>query len=55
VIELELERHHGRIFLVADTLEDELRLRLWLRRSAAFAALPALVERLLDDLDRSAA
>ena len=41
----------GRITLVAETYEDELRLRSWLRRSAAFRRLPALLDRLLDDLD----
>jgi hypothetical protein len=43
---------HGTIVLLAETFEDEMRLRAWLRRSKAFAALPALVERLLKDLDR---
>ncbi len=41
----------GRISLVAESYEDELRLRSWLRRSAAFRRLPALLDRLLDDLD----
>ena len=35
-----------------ESYEDELRLRSWLRRSEAFAALPVLVQNLLDDLDR---
>jgi hypothetical protein len=42
----------GRIVLDAETFEDELALRSWLRRSAAFERLPAILERLLDDLDR---
>jgi hypothetical protein len=52
VIQYELERDHGLVVLLADTLEDERRLRSWLRRSAVFAALPALIEQLLDDLDQ---
>jgi hypothetical protein len=52
VVEFELERRHGRVILVAETYEDELRLRSWLRRSAVFAALPAIAQWLLDDLDR---
>jgi hypothetical protein len=52
VIQYELERRAGLIVLLAESHEDELRLRSWLRRSAAFAALPALIEGLLDDLDR---
>jgi hypothetical protein len=47
---LELEEP-GRVILDADSYEDELRLRRWLRRSTAFRNLPALLERLLDDLD----
>jgi hypothetical protein len=42
----------GRIVLDCATYEDEVRLRSWLRRSAAFERLPAILERLLDDLDR---
>jgi len=41
----------GRIVLAADTFEDELRLRSWLRRSSALQALPEILARLLDDLD----
>jgi hypothetical protein len=40
------------LVLAAETLEDEVRLRSWLRRSRALQALPAAVERLLDELDR---
>lgn len=50
VFVLELEEP-GRVILDADSYEDELRLRRWLRRSTAFRNLPALLERLLDDLD----
>jgi hypothetical protein len=51
LIELRLEET-GRITLVADTHEDELRLRAWLRRSPAFERLPAILQGLLDDLDQ---
>jgi len=47
---LELEQP-GRITLVCESYEDELRLRAWLARSSAFRALPEIVARLLDDLD----
>jgi hypothetical protein len=50
-IELELEQTYGRVFLMADSHEDELRLRSWLRRSKAMADLPDMARRLLDDLD----
>lgn len=49
---LELEQA-GRIMFEADTHEDELRLRRWLRRSSAFEALPDILGRLLDDLDEA--
>jgi hypothetical protein len=52
LIEYELERRSGLVMLIAETHEDELRLRSWLRRSEAFAALPALLANLLDDLDQ---
>jgi hypothetical protein len=51
-IQYELEHDHGFVVLLADSYEDELRLRSWLRRSTVFAALPALIEQLLDDLDQ---
>jgi hypothetical protein len=41
----------GRLLLVADTHEDERRLRSWLRRSQVLAMLPALLDRLLDERD----
>jgi hypothetical protein len=41
----------AQILLDADTLEDETRLRVWLRRSSALATLPGVLHRLLDDLD----
>jgi hypothetical protein len=41
----------GTILLDAATLEDEFRLRLWLRRSSVLKALPGILARLLDDLD----
>lgn len=41
----------GKILFDAETFEDELRLRSWLRRSSAFEALPGILTRLLDDLD----
>jgi hypothetical protein len=50
VILLPLEQE-GKIVFEADSLEDEYRLRGWLRRSAAMRALPDIVSRLLDDLD----
>jgi hypothetical protein len=43
---------HGQIWLDATSLEDELRLRAWLRRSASLEQLPAVLAGLLDDLDR---
>jgi hypothetical protein len=51
VIVLEYERDRGFVVLDCQTHADEHRLRLWLRRSAAFATLPRLAARLLDDLD----
>jgi hypothetical protein len=51
VIRLELEQT-GCVVLDADTAEDELRLRTWLRGSAVWAHLPELVGKLLDDLDQ---
>jgi len=51
VVVLPLEEA-GRIFLEAETLEDEVRLRVWLRRSTAFERLPEILQRLLDDLDQ---
>jgi len=41
----------GRIIIAAESVEDERRLREWLRRSRSLAALPVILERLLDDLD----
>jgi hypothetical protein len=41
----------GRIILAADTLEDGLRLRSWLRRCGRLDDLAAVLIRLLDDLD----
>lgn len=41
----------GQIMFVADSSEDELRLRQWLRRSQTLATLAAILWRLLDDLD----
>jgi hypothetical protein len=51
MLTLELEQGHAGLRLVADTWEDERRLRAWLRRSGALAELSATLERLLDDLD----
>lgn len=51
VVSIEFEGH-GRIILDCDTHEDELALRAWLRGSTVFERLPAILERLLDDLDR---
>jgi hypothetical protein len=50
-IELELEQSVGTVFLMADSYEDELRLRAWLRRSEAMATLPEVARHLLDELD----
>jgi uncharacterized protein YjiS (DUF1127 family) len=50
VVRIELEQR-ARITLDAETYEDELRLRSWLRRSRAMCVLPQVLERLLDDLD----
>jgi hypothetical protein len=52
LIRYELERDRALIVLLADTHEDELRLRLWLRSSTALRLLPRLLARLLDELDR---
>lgn len=41
----------ARIILDAETYEDELRLRQFLRRSRAMERLPEIIPRLLDDLD----
>jgi hypothetical protein len=49
-IVLELEQL-PELRLLADSAEDELRLRAWLRRSDVLRRLPELLERLLDDLD----
>jgi hypothetical protein len=43
---------HGRITFDADSHENELRLRRWIRHSHVLEALPDLVAQLLDDLDR---
>jgi hypothetical protein len=43
----------GEMMLSAQTHEDEVRLRRWLRRSMAVHALPELLTQLLDDLDRA--
>jgi hypothetical protein len=51
VLVLELEADQGFALLDVSSHEDELRLRRWLARSPAYAALPALVARLLDGLD----
>jgi hypothetical protein len=51
LVELQLE-NHGRIWLDAESYEDEVRLRRWLRASAAFERLVADLAKLLDDLDR---
>lgn len=51
-VTLPLEASAGHIVLVAETFEDELRLRIWLRASGAFRSLPVTLERLLDDLDQ---
>lgn len=40
-----------RLYVIADSREDELRLRGWLRRAAVFRQLPQLVDQLLDNLD----
>jgi len=50
LIEIPLERR-GHIVFDADSLENERRLRLWLRHSAALRELPEILARLLDDLD----
>lgn len=52
LVVLELERDCGLVVVDAESLEDERRLRLWLRRSEAFQTLPEFVARLLDELDR---
>jgi len=52
VLEFEFERERGVVMLLAETYEDERRLRAFLRRSTSFQALPALVAQLLDDLDQ---
>jgi hypothetical protein len=49
-IELELEGR-ARSFVLADSFEDEQRLRSWLRRSEAMATLPEVARHLLDELD----
>jgi len=41
----------GEAILAADSHEDELRLRAWLRRTHAVEQIPAILERLLDELD----
>lgn len=49
-IEIPLEGN-GDVYLDADTYEDELRLRSWLRRSRLLDDLAVILVRLLDDLD----
>jgi hypothetical protein len=41
------------IGFLAESREDEMRLRTWLRRSEQFRRLPELLERLVDDLDEA--
>lgn len=50
LIRLPLEQP-GQILFEAFTASDEQRLRVWLRDSAAFRQLPAIIGRLLDDMD----
>jgi hypothetical protein len=50
IVRLPLEGK-GLVFLAADSLEDELRLRSWLRRCGRLDELAAFLERLLDELD----
>lgn len=52
-IRIELEQP-ARLRIVAETHEDELRLRSWLRRSEVVASVPELVRRKLDDWDAAA-
>jgi hypothetical protein len=42
---------YGQLVLDCDSYEDELRLRVWLRRSDALERLALVLARLLDDLD----
>jgi hypothetical protein len=51
IVRLRLDEHEGQVALVADSYEDELRLRRWLLRSRAVGAVPALVRRALLELD----
>jgi hypothetical protein len=50
VIELALEES-GRVQIRADTHEDEVRLRLWLRHCSRLPTLVAALERYLNYLD----
>lgn len=52
VLVLPLEQR-GRVYLVADSREDEQRLRQWLRRTRELDATVASLARLLDDLDEN--
>ncbi len=54
VVEIQLEQPPVFTILAA-TLADELRLRLWLGRSGALRHVPAIVDAALDELDRRAA
>jgi hypothetical protein len=50
LIELRLEED-GRLFICADSHEDEIRLRQWLRRTTVLEALEQFISEVLDLLD----
>lgn len=52
MVVLPLEGGKPRLYLIADTEADELRLRSWLRHTSLVRQIPQLVDQLLDDLDR---
>jgi len=52
VVEVALEADVALVRLHASSLDDEVRLRLWLRRSELVKRLPVLIAQALDELDR---
>lgn len=51
VIRVPLEENVGALYIDAESFDDEIRLRTWLRRTSAFSAIRRQIDHLLDGLD----
>jgi hypothetical protein len=51
VIRVPLEENVGALYIDAESFDDEIRLRTWLRRTSAFSAIRRQIDSLLDELD----